>query len=54
MKVVVIPIVIGGLSTLTKGLVKGLMDLEIRGLVETIQTTSLLRSVRILRRVLET
>ena len=36
------------------GLLKGLENLEIRGRVETIQTTTLLRSVRILRRVLET
>ena len=44
MKVTVIPIVIGALSTFTKGLVQGLKDLEIRGWVETIQTTTLLRS----------
>ena len=47
-------IVIGALGTVTKGLIKGLEDLEIRGRVETIQTTALLRSARILRRVLET
>ena len=46
--------VIGALSTVTKGLVQGLMDLEIRGRVETIQITALLISVRILRRVLKT
>ena len=40
--------------TWIKGLVKRLEDLEIRGQVETIQTTALLRSSRILRRVLET
>ena len=33
---------------------KGLEVLEIRGRVETIQTTALLRPARILRRVLET
>ena len=54
MKVTVIPIVIGALGTVTKGLIQGLKDLEIRGRVETIQTTALLRSARILRRVLET
>ena len=54
MKVTVTPIVIGALGTVTKGLGKGLEDLEIRGEVETIQTTAVLRSVRILRRVLET
>ena len=35
-------------------LVKELEDLEIRGLMETIQTITLSRSTRILRRVLET
>ena len=30
MKVIVIPIVIGALGTVTKGLIKGLEDLEIR------------------------
>ena len=54
MKVTVIPIVIGALGTVTKRLIKGLEDLKKRGRVETIQTTTLLRSVRILRRVLET
>ena len=54
MKVTVIPIVIGALGTVTKGLVQGLEDLEIRGRVEIIQTTALLRTARILRRVLET
>ena len=54
MKVTVIPFVIGVPGTITIGLVNGLEDLEIRGRVETIQTTTLLRSLRILRRVLET
>ena len=54
MKVTIVPIVIGALGTVTKGLLKGLEDLEIGGRVETIQTTALLRSARILRRVLET
>ena len=54
MKMTIIQIVIGALGTVTKGLVQGLEDLEIRGRVETIQTTVLLRSARILRRVLET
>ena len=51
-QVTVIPVVTGALSTVTK--VQGLEDLEIRGRVDTIQTTELLRSTRILRRVLET
>ena len=54
MKVTVIPIVIGALGTFTKGLVKGLEDLEIKGRAETIQTTALLRLARMLRRVLQT
>ena len=47
-KVTVIPIVIGTLDTVTKGLVQGVEDLEIRGRMEIIQTTALLRSARIL------
>ncbi len=41
-------------GTVTKGLLKGLEDLEVGGRVEIIQTTALLRTTRILRRVLET
>ena len=52
MKLTVIPLVIGALRTVPRRLVKGLKDLEIRGQVETIQNTALLRSARILRRVL--
>ena len=54
MKVTIIPIVIGALGTVNKGLVQGLEDLEIRGRVETIKTTTLLRSTRILGKGLET
>ena len=54
MKVIIIPIVIGAFGTVTKGLLKGLGDLEVGGRVETIQTTALLKTARILRRVLET
>ena len=54
MKVTIVPIVIGALGTVTKGLLKGLEDLEVGRRVETIQTTALLRTARILRRVLET
>ena len=53
-KVTIVPIVIGALGTVTKGLLKGLEDLEVSGRVETTQTTALLRTARILRRVLET
>ena len=54
MKVTILPIVIGAFGTITKGLLKGLEDLEVGGRVETIQMTALLRTARILRRVLET
>ena len=46
--------VIGVIGTTSKGLLKGLEELEIRGQAETIQTTALLRLTRILGRVLET
>ena len=54
MKVTIIPIVISAFGTVTKGLLKELEDLEVGGRVETIQSTTLLRTARILRRVLET
>ena len=54
MKVTIVPIVSGALGTITKGLLKGLEDLEVGGRVETIQMTAILRTTRILRRVLET
>ena len=53
MKMTVIPVVVGALGTIPKGLVKRLENLEIRGKVETIQVTALLRSAGMLRRVLE-
>ena len=36
MKVTIIPIAIGAFGTVTKGLLKGLEDLEVGGRVETI------------------
>ena len=54
MKVTIISIVIGAFGTVTKGLLKGLEDLEVGGQVETIQTTRLLKTARILRRFLKT
>ena len=54
MKVTIMPIMIGAFGTVTKGLLKELEDLKVGGRVETIQTTALLRTVRILRRVLDT
>ena len=53
MKVTIKPSVIGAFCTVTKGLLKGLEDLEIRGRVVAIQTTTLLRTARISRRVME-
>ena len=53
MQVTIIPIVIGAFGTVTKGLLKGLEDLEVGGRVETIPTTALLRTARILRRDVE-
>ena len=53
MKVTIISLVIGAFWTATKGLLKGLDDLEVGGCGETIETTTLLRTARILRKVLE-
>ena len=50
----IILIIFGAFRTVTKGLLKGLEDLEVGRRVETIQTTTLLGTARILRRVLET
>ena len=54
MKVSIVPIVIGAFGTVTEWLLKALEDLEVGGGVETIQTTALLKTAKILRRVLET
>ena len=54
MKVTILPIVIDSFGTIIKGLLKGLEDLVVGGRVKTIQTTALLRTTRILRKVLET
>ena len=54
MKVTIIPIVIDAFGTVTKGLLKGLEDMDVDCQVETIQTTALLGTARIQRRVLET
>ena len=53
MKGTVIQIVIGALGTVTEILLNELEDLDVRGPVETIQNTTLLRLARILRRVLK-
>ena len=54
MKVAMITIVFSALGTIHKGSVKGQEELKIGGRAETIQTIALLKSARILRRVLET
>ena len=54
MKVTIIPIVIGAFGAVTKGFCKGLEELEVGVRVETTQTTTLLRTARIVRRILET
>ena len=48
MKVTNVPIVISAFGTVTKGLLKGLGDLEVGGRVETIKMTALLKTARIL------
>ena len=52
MKMTMIPI--GALGIISKGLVKSLEEMKIKGQKETIQTKTLWKSARILRRVLET
>ena len=49
----VMPIVIGILRKVARGLVGGQENFEIGGWAEIIQTTALLKSARILGRVLE-
>ena len=54
MRVTVILVLVDALGTVPQGLVRGLDERWIRRKIETIQTTALVRSVKILRRVLET
>ena len=54
MKMTVISIVIGAIGSVPKSLARRLEELEMGERAETIQTTELLKSVRILSRVLET
>ena len=54
MKMMGILVVIGTLGIVSKGLEKKLPKLETRGRIKTIQTIALLKSARILRRILET
>ena len=41
---IIIPIIIGAFGTVTKGLLKGLEDLEVGRQMETLQTITLLRT----------
>ena len=54
MKMTLISILLGALGSTPKRLEKELENLEIRGQIETIQATELIRLARILRRVRET
>ena len=54
MRVTIVPIVIGAFVTVTNGLLKGLEDLEVGGRMKIIQTTALLKTARIPRKVLVT
>ena len=54
MDVTIVPIVTAAFGAITKSLLKALEDFEVDGRVETITTTTWLRTARILRRVLET
>ena len=54
MRVKAIPNVVGAFEAFPEDLEKSLEELEIRGRIKTIQTTALLRLVRILWRVLDT
>ena len=54
MQVTIVPIFIGSFVTVSKGLLKGREDVEVGGREGTIKTATLLKTARILRRVLET
>ena len=54
LKLTIVPIVNGAFGAVTKGLLKGLEDFDVVWRVKNIQTTALLKTARILRRVLET
>ena len=54
MRMTVIPIVVRALGIVLKDLERGLEGLEFEEIIETMQTTALLKSARILRRCQET
>ena len=53
MTVMVIRIAVGASRNVPEGLERGIEQVEIRGRIETIQTAMLLRTTKLLRRVLE-
>ena len=53
-KVTLTPIVVNALVIVPNDLKKGLQEWQIRGRIDIIQATALLRSARILRKILET
>ena len=53
MKTRVVPVIVGALGTVPKTLRERLEEIGIRGRIETVQTTALLGTARILRKVLE-
>ena len=50
---IVIPIIVGALGTIPKSLEKRVREQDIKGALKTLQATKLLKSVRIIKRVLE-
>ena len=54
MKMTVIPFVIGTLGRISKGLVQRLKDFKMRVQAETTKTRPLLKSTRLLRRIMKT
>ena len=54
MTVTVIPIVVGASGTILKALKKRMVELEMRGKTDTTQTTAILKSLTLLKRVVET
>ena len=53
MRAMMIQILVGAFGTVHKGLEKRIEELKIKGRIDVIQNTALLRSVRTLGRILE-
>ena len=54
MRVMMVPIVIGALKTVCKGLEREVEELRIGGRIAKLQTASLVRTTKKMRKVLET